>query len=93
MPWPDKLLKIANSWGKRGKYAIQRGHLKFLDQNGETFDWKNDNLANLEMDWTENKLIHPDFIAELPGIETETNCEGIMCPHSSIQDYTLTADQ
>ena len=31
MPWLDRLLKIANSWGRRGKHAIQRGHLSLLN--------------------------------------------------------------
>jgi hypothetical protein len=31
MPWPDRLFKTANAWGKWGKHAIQRGHLKILN--------------------------------------------------------------
>ena len=69
---------MANSWGKRGKHAIQRGHLKFLNRNGEKFDWENDDLANLETNRTEEKLVHPDFIAEIPGIEMEAKYEDIV---------------
>ena len=50
MPWPDMLLKLQTLGEKRGKYAIQRGHLKSLNQIGETFDWENDDLSNLETD-------------------------------------------
>ena len=31
MSWLDRLLKIANTFGKRGKHANQRGHLNFLN--------------------------------------------------------------
>ena len=46
MPWPDRLLKNVNSWSKRGRHAIQRGHFKFLNRSGEKFDWENDYLDN-----------------------------------------------
>ena len=59
----DRLLKIANSWGKRGKHAIQRGYLNFLNHNDKKLDWGNDDLANLETDRTDKKLVQPDFIA------------------------------
>jgi hypothetical protein len=93
MPWPDRLLKIANSWGKKGKHAIQRGHLKFLNRNGEKFDWENDDLANLETNRTEDKLVHPDFIAEIPGIETEADYEDIVGPQSASQGHKPTVAQ
>ena len=93
MPWPDRLLKVANSWGTRGKHAIQRGHLKFLNRNGEKFDWENDDLANLETDRTEEKLVHPDFVAEIPGIETEADYENIVGPQSASQGSKPTVAQ
>ena len=80
MPWQDRLLNVANSLGKRGKQAIQREHLKFLNRNCEKFDWEKDDLANLKTDRTEEKLVHPDFIAEIPGIEIEANYEHIVGP-------------
>ena len=83
MPWPDMLWKIAKSWGKRGEHAIQRGHLKLLNRNGDKFDCKSDDVSNLETDWTEEKLIHPDFIAEIPGIETKAVYEDIISPQSA----------
>ena len=44
----------------------------------EIFDWENDDLASLEMGWTDEKLVHPDFIAAIPGIKTEANFEDIV---------------
>ena len=66
MPWPDRLLHCVNPWGERGKHAIQRGYLEFLNEHLEKFDRKNDDSANLKTEQTEDKLVHPDFIAEIP---------------------------
>lgn len=87
MPWPDRLLKNVNSWGKRGKHTIQRRHLKTLNRNGKRFDWENGALIHLETDRTEEKLVHPDFISEIPGIETEADYEDIVGPQSSSEGY------
>ena len=72
--------------GEKGKHAIQRGHLKFLNRNSEEFDWENDDLANLETDRTEEKLVHPDFIVEVPGIKTKANYEDIVDSQSESQE-------
>ena len=64
-----------------------------MKQNGETFDWENDDLANVETDWTDDKLVHQDFIGEIPGIETEAKYEDIVGPHLAAQGYTPTVTQ
>ena len=51
-----------------------------MNQNGETFDWENTDLANLETGQTENTLLEPTFIAETPGIETEADCDPNQLP-------------
>jgi len=51
---------------------------------------ENDDLANLETDRTEEKLVHPDFITEIPGIETEADYEDIVGPQSTSQGYKPT---
>ena len=61
-----------------------------MNRNSEKFDWENDDLANLETDRTEEKLVHPDFIAEIPGIETKANYEDIVGPQSTSQGYKTT---
>ena len=45
IPYPDRILKMANAWGKKGKTQIMRHKLEFLNQIGENFDWENDDLA------------------------------------------------
>ena len=49
-----------------------------MNQNEEKFDWENDDAANLETDRTEDKLVHQDCIAEIPGIETKANYRDIV---------------
>merc|ERR1712086_891634 len=63
------------------------------ERNGDKFDWENDDLANLETDRTEEKLVHPDFIAEIPGIETEADYENIVGPQSTLQGNKPTVAQ
>ena len=42
--WPDRLLKKAEEWGKKGKSAVLRGQIKFLNRHGLKFEWDNDDL-------------------------------------------------
>ena len=49
IPWTDRLLKTTNQWGGKGKAAIMQGRIKFLNRNGEKFDWDNDDLGQIEV--------------------------------------------
>ena len=42
IPWTDRLLKVANQWGKEVKAEIMQGRIKLFNRNGEKFDWDND---------------------------------------------------
>ena len=77
---PDRLLTKANAWGKKGKNAILKGQIKFLNRKGEKFEWDNNNLTEINMADKEPNLVQPDFIAEIPGIEVKSNYEPIICP-------------
>ena len=37
MIWPDRLLRKANAWERKGKNAILKGQIKFLNQKGGNF--------------------------------------------------------
>ena len=50
-------------------------------------------LAKLEMNQTEDKLIRPDCIAEIPDIETKANYKDIMGPQLAAQSYKPTVAQ
>ena len=65
---------------KKGKKAILKGQIKFLNQKGEKFDWDNDDLTEIEMADIEPKLVHPNYISEIPGIEVESDYETIIVP-------------
>ena len=80
MIWSERLLRKANAWGKKGKKAILKGQIKFMNRKGEKFDWDNDNLTEINMAYKEQKLVQPDFIAEIPGIEVDRYYEPIRGP-------------
>ena len=80
MIWPERLLRKADVWGKKGKKAILKGQIKFLNRKGEKFDWDNDYLTEIEMADKEPKLFRPDFISEIPVIEVESDHEPIIGP-------------
>ena len=42
---PEGLLRKANVWGGKGKKAILKGQIKFLNQTGGRFDWDDDDLT------------------------------------------------
>ena len=46
---PDMLVRKANVWGKKGKNAILKGQIKFLNRKGEKFDSDNNDLTEIEM--------------------------------------------
>ena len=37
IPWTDRILKVYNQWGGKGKAAILQGRITFLNRNGEKF--------------------------------------------------------
>ena len=81
LPMPDRVLKLMNIWGKNSKYKALKSELEFLNRRGNKFEWDNE-----ELDDTEGKieqepnLIHPDIIAEIPGVELESDYENIVGP-------------
>ena len=56
------------------------GKIKFINRNGEKFDWDNDDLGEIEVLVKEPKLIQPDFIAEIPGIDMDSTYYKIIGP-------------
>ena len=43
--WLERLLRRANMWGGKGKKAILKGKIKFLNRKGKTFYWDSDDLT------------------------------------------------
>ena len=73
-------MKLANQWGGKGKAAILRGIIKFLNINGEKFEWENKYLGEIEVVVKELKLIQPDFISEIPRIEVDSDYDKTIVP-------------
>ena len=67
-------------WGKKGKNSILKVQIKFLNRKGEKFDWDKNNLIEIEMADKEPKLVQPNFIAEIPGIEVKSDYDPIIGP-------------
>ena len=78
--WPDRLLKKAEERSKKGKSAVLRGQIKFLNRRRVKFDWENDDLEEIELSKTDEKLVQPEFIAEVPGIEVQGDYDKIIRP-------------
>ena len=57
-----------------------RGQIKFLNRHGEKFDWDNDDLEETEVSKTDEKLVQPEFIAEVPDIDVQGEYDGIIGP-------------
>ena len=51
-----------------------------MNRKEEKFDWDNNILTEIKMDDKEPKLVQPDFIAEIPGIEVKSDYEPIIGP-------------
>jgi hypothetical protein len=71
LPYPDAILKREEQWEKRGKQAILRERIDFLDRKGQIFDLDNDGVSELEVVDEHQKLLHTDVISKIPGIDTE----------------------
>ena len=51
------MVQKVEAWGKRGARAIKRGCIEFLNKKKEKFDWKNDDLLDLEVVSEQPKLV------------------------------------
>ena len=65
------MLKVASKWGRKIKKLLMKDSIQFLNRKGETFDWDNDELSDLEVKTDPSEMIHPNIMAELPGIELQ----------------------
>ena len=73
IPWPESMIKIASAWSRKSKKLIMKDSVQFLNRKGENFDWGNVKLSKLKVEKNPSKMIHPDILAELSGIEFQRN--------------------
>ena len=82
----ESLIRKANTWGGKGKKVILKGQINFLNQRGGGgVDWENEDLTLIDMDDKEPKLVQPNFIAEIPGIEVKSDYEPIIGPNPNTE--------
>ena len=72
IPWPERMIKKASAWGRKSKEIIANNAIQFCNRHGGKFDWDNDDLSELEVTTDLPKMIHPDMVANLPGLELES---------------------
>ena len=79
MPWPDDLLKKVNVLAKKNiKKGIIRGKdIKFLNRHENKFYWDNDDMDEMHVNEDEVEFLHPDIVANIPGIELVSNFEDL----------------
>ena len=80
-----KSTKEGERVGQKGQEGHIKGPIKFLNRKGEKFEWDNDYLTEINMADNEPKLVQPDFIAEIPVIEVESDYEPIICPTPNME--------
>ena len=72
---PDRVKKLVNKWGSEPRGKAYQGRAGFLNRTQDKFDWENDDIPSGEV--TGEEPIYPNLIAEIPGIELETDFEDI----------------
>ena len=75
--------------GRRSKEIIAKNAIQFWNCHGEKFDWDNDDMSKLEGTTELPKMIHPDMVANLPGIELESDFPRPAVP-TSVKKPTIT---
>ena len=82
LPFPNKIQKKANAWGKKSKAHITKDSIQFLNKMGEKFDWENDEVETLQVVRSEPEKVQRDHVvpAEIPGIEIEDDYVAVQGP-------------
>ena len=73
IPWPERIIDKASVWGRLNKEIIANNGIQFRNRHGGKFDWDNDDMFELEVTTELTKMIHPDMVANIPGIELDSD--------------------
>ena len=78
VPYPYRIIRLANSWGKQSRSKQFGDNLEFRDRKKLRYDWDNKEIEE-DDPLVENPLtaIHPGILEEIPGVELEADCEDI----------------
>ena len=71
----SKLLVNSTQKGKQEK------NLEFLNSHRKKFDWENEEIdGNDNVKWFLKKMVHPDIISDIPGVELENDYDNTVGP-------------
>ena len=73
IPLPERIIEKASAWGRRSKEIIAKNAIQFRNRQGGKFDWENDDMSELKVTTELPKMIHPDMVVNIPGIELESD--------------------
>ena len=90
IPWPEIMIKNASAWGQRSKELIANNSIQFLNRHGGKLYWDNDDLSELEVTTELPKMINPDMVSNLPGIELESDFPQPAVPESGEKPDIIT---
>ena len=86
VPMPDRVKKLVNKWGSQPRGKACKGSVEFLNRTKDKFEWANDDIPTREVTG-EEEPIYPNLIAEIPGVEVETDFKDIENAERQLQDY------
>ena len=66
VPYPDRVIKRVNEWGKTPRGEKYSDGLEFLNRKKQPFDWENEELNETLPEVEEH--IYPDILAEVLGL-------------------------
>ncbi len=74
-PYTHRYITLANSWGKSQRAREYGNKLKFLDWKKKAYNWDNEDIEESEgkVEPTSSTSVHPDLLAEIPGIKIASN--------------------
>ena len=76
VPMPDRIKKLVEKWGTQSRGKAFKGKMEFLNRTKDKFEWENVDIPTGKMTG-EEEPIYPNLIAEIPGVELETDFEDI----------------
>ena len=79
LPIPDRILKLANRWGKTSRSEQYGNKLEFLNRHKAKYDWDNEDIEECEglIEPQPSSTAHPGILAEIPGVELEADDEDL----------------
>ena len=84
------MTKKASAWRQRSKEIIAKNAIQFRNCHVRKFDWEKDDLSELEVTTELPKMIHPDMVANLPGLELESDFPTPVIPTPDNQPDIMT---